>query len=135
VYDYALTPDFSALRVGAVVTIFSKTAPAGDPVTARLELQNARYHQVFRCDYPLSGADKNMDDNARLWGANHSAAARQALDLGIKCLSGLMQRGLGETPAQASALSRGAQVTAGGETGKLIDKGSDGTLLLDPANA
>lgn len=135
VYDYALTPDFSALRVGAAVTIYSKTPPAGDPVTARLELQNARYHQVFRCDYPLASADKSMDDNARLWAANHAAAARQALDLGLKCLSGLMQRGLEETPAQASALSRGAQITAGGETGKLIDKSNAGTLLLDPTNA
>lgn len=135
VYDYALTPDFSALRVGATVTIYSKAAPAGDPVTARLELQNARYHQVFRCDYPLAGADKSMDDNARLWGANHAATARQALDLGLKCLSGLMQRGLDETAAQASALSRGAQITAGGETGKLIEKSSAGTLLLDPTNA
>lgn len=134
-YDYALTPDFSALRVGAAVTIYSKAAPAGDPVAARLQLQNAKYHQVFRCDYPLAGADKNMDDNARLWAANHAAAARQALDLGLKCLSGLMQRGLQETPAQAAALSRGAQIKASGETGKLIEKSSAGTLLLDPTNA
>jgi hypothetical protein len=133
-YDYALSPDFSQMLVGANVTIYAKKPPAGDPVQARLELKNARYHQVFRCEYPLAGADRSMSDNARRWAANHAAAARQALNLGLQRLSGLMQRGLGETPAEASALSRGAQITAGGESGKLIDKTGTGTLLLDQAN-
>jgi hypothetical protein len=118
-YTRIFDSKFSFLGVAAVVQILSKKPPSGAPESARILIKNERYFQAIACRYPLAGADGHLQDNARRWAADGSAATRQALALGLQCLSELIPLSLENSAALNSEIAKGGLVKVGNQTGSL----------------
>jgi hypothetical protein len=130
VYDYALVPDFSALQVTLRVTICPRAVPAGKPPKARIELSQAAYEQDFTYVVPLTGATKDLKENAQRWANVSGSAARLALNHALTRLSHMVALSLQQSPEELAKLSAGKLIKVGGTAGIVVEQSNDGTLIM-----
>jgi hypothetical protein len=129
-YGYELSPDFSSVRVTALITLANKVDAAVRRPEQRLQPRYLAYSQFVTSVVQLPNAT-TADENSVRWAANDGALIRQGLTTAFGDISMLIPRALQFTDAElqaASAAPRSSDRTYPGA--RVIEQNETGTLLF-----
>lgn len=130
-YTYDFSPDFSSIRVVALVEVAYKAVAAKKKPESRFSPKRLAYARSVTSIVSIPGATDDKEANAALWVANGGEPARNGLNLAFGEVQKLLPRTLALTAAEIQAMSDKAKqkAEAAGFTGRVQDADGDSTLL------
>lgn len=129
-YGYDVSPDFSSVRVTALITLANKVDASVRRPEQRLQPRYLAYSQAVTSVVQLPNAS-TPDENSVRWAANDGALIRQGLTAAFADISTLIPRALQFTDAErqaAAAAPRTADRTFPGA--RIVEQNETGTLLF-----
>jgi hypothetical protein len=130
-YSYALSADFSSIKVVVTVEFANKDLAPGKKPTSRLHLGKLPYYQTLTSIVTLPNPSRDPLENAARWGADNAALAKKGLTLAFQGATGLATTALNLTSKDEKVMMRRdkPQITVAGITGWNQGKGPDGQFI------
>ena len=127
-YTYGVAPDFASMSVTANVTVALKSAPAGVKPANRRDAKNLVFSQRFTAQTTLAHPSKVKAENVAKWDADNAQLARSTLTAELADIRLLAVRGLNESEADSTNLTKSRKKTEALEGGVLSTDGTNLTL-------
>lgn len=128
-YDYALSPDFSSVKITMVATLANKEVPPNTFPEERMDAGNLPYIQQFIAVVPLPSASKEPLENAKRWAESNGKMAREGLQIALADIQRSFEQSLTQSPDAAKTVDTSEVVSLAGFQGHVISKSEDGTLI------